>query len=159
MPDLYAVAGAKIYIGGTLDTKATDFIEADFTSQTWVEIDGWETAGALGDASADITTQLINRNRDITQKGTRNAGSMENRFAIIAGNAGQAALIAAEKTKLNYAFRIVYDDKLTGGGTGSEEKFVALVMDASRANGSANTVRLMNGNLKINSNIVAKAST
>ena len=159
MADLYPVAGAKIYIGGVLATKSTDFIESDFTSQTWVEIDGWQSAGATGDTSANITTQLINRGRDVKQKGTRNAGTMENRFAIIAGDAGQAALIAAEKTKSNYAFKVVYDDKITGGGTGSEEKFIALVADTARANGEANTIRMMNGNLDINSNIVIKAAT
>lgn len=109
--DLYPVAGAKIYIGAALATKASDFVAADFASQSWTEIDGWETMGAIGDAAQVITTSLINRGRDVKQKGTRNAGSMQNVFAILASDPGQIALIAAEKTRSNFAFKIEFDDK------------------------------------------------
>lgn len=110
--DLFAVAGKKIYIGGVLSTKKTDFVEADFASQTWTEIDGWETHGAIGDTAALITTALINRTRDIKQKGTANAGQMQNNFAIIRDDAGQIALRAAgaASNKYNYAFKIEGND-------------------------------------------------
>jgi len=110
MSDLFAVAGKKIYIGGVLATKKTDFAESDFTSQSWTEIDGWETHGPIGDTAALITTQLINRTRDVKQKGTNNAGSMQNNFAIIRDDAGQIALRAAAKSKSNFAFRIEGND-------------------------------------------------
>lgn len=108
--DLYPVAGAKMYIGGVLATKATDFAVADFSAQSWTLIDGWETMGAIGDAAQIITTSIINRGRDVKQKGTRNAGSMQNVFAILGSDPGQIALIAAEKTSSNYAFKIEFDD-------------------------------------------------
>lgn len=108
--DLYPVAGAKLYIGGPLATKAIDFVAADFASQSWVLVDGWETAGSLGDSSALISTDLINRGRTVKQKGTVNAGSMQNAFALVPGDAGQAAMIAASKVTSNYAFRIVWGD-------------------------------------------------
>ncbi|ESQ83254.1 hypothetical protein AEAC466_13460 [Asticcacaulis sp. AC466] len=107
---LYPVAGAKLYIGGALNDKNADFTAADFASQTWTEIDGWETMGAIGDTSKEIATELINRGRSIKQKGTRDAGSMENEFAIISGDPGQEAVLAAERTRSNFAFRIVFDD-------------------------------------------------
>ena len=108
--DLWAVAGSRIYIGPTMATKLTDFTAADFASVVWTEIDGWQTMGAVGDASETITTPLINRGRDAKQKGTWNAGSMENTFAIVPKDPGQQALIAASKTRLNYPFKIVYSD-------------------------------------------------
>ena len=111
--DLYPVAGLKIYIGGTKATQVADFVAADFSAVTWVEIDGWSQMGAIGDAAQTITTSLINRGRDVKQKGTRNAGSMQNVFAKIAADAGQLALIAAEKTSSNYAFKIEFDDAAT----------------------------------------------
>lgn len=111
--ELFAVSGAKIYIGAALAPKNADFVLADFSGQTWVEIDGWKTAGTTGDSAEEINTQLINRGRATKQKGTRDAGTMENTFAIIGGDAGQAALKAAEKTKSNYAFKIVYADTPT----------------------------------------------
>jgi hypothetical protein len=89
MADLYAEAGKKIYIGGVLPLKTVDYVAADFTSQTWVEIDGWETHGAYGDTKALITTSLINRSRDVKQGGTDNAGPMANNFAIIRTDPGQ----------------------------------------------------------------------
>lgn len=108
--DLWAVAGSKIYIGPTMPTQLADFVASDFDSVVWTEIDGWQTMGAIGDTAEAITTSLINRGRDVKQKGTWNAGSMENTFALVPDDAGQAAMIAASKTRLNYPFRIVYSD-------------------------------------------------
>lgn len=108
--DLYPVAGSKLYIGTALATKATDFVAADFASQTWTLVDGWEQVGDLGDSAALISTDLVNRGRTTKQKGTANAGSMQNVFAILAGDAGQAAMIAASKSKSNFAFKIDWGD-------------------------------------------------
>ena len=108
--DLWAVAGSKIYIGPTMPTQLADFVAADFDSVVWTEIDGWQTMGAIGDTAEAITTSLINRGRDVKQKGTWNAGSMENTFALVPNDAGQLALIAASKTRLNYPFKIVHSD-------------------------------------------------
>lgn len=144
---LYPVAGSKIYIGGQIEDKATDFVAADFTDETWVEIDGWETAGAVGDTATLITTSLINRGRDIKQKGTRNAGSMQNNFAVIDADPGQLALIAAEKTTENYAFKIEWEG-------GENVAFIGIVMGAQKQGGQANTINLMQSTIEINSNIV-----
>lgn len=108
--DLWAVAGSRIYIGPTMPTQLADFTASDFDSVVWTEIDGWQTMGAIGDTAEAITTSLINRGRDVKQKGTWNAGSMENTFALVPDDAGQAAMIAASKTRLNYPFKIVYSD-------------------------------------------------
>lgn len=107
---LFPVAGCKIYIGGALSDKASDFVASDFSAEVWTEIDGWEQMGSAGDTAQVISTDLINRNRTVKQKGTRNAGQMQNVFAVLTDDAGQIALIAAEKTSLNYAFRIKLND-------------------------------------------------
>lgn len=148
---LYPVAGSRLFIGGVLADQSDDFVAADFTSQTWVEIDGWSTMGASGDASALITTALINRGRDVKQKGTKNAGSMQNTFAIIETDPGQIALIAAADTNDNYAFRI----ELSSGG---ERLFIGLVMSAQEAGGDANTVANLTATIEINSNVVKVAA-
>jgi hypothetical protein len=108
--DLTPVAGSKIYIGGVLPTKLSDFTIADFAGQVWTEIDGWMNKGSLGDSFDQIETALINRSRVVRQKGTANAEPMENTFAIIPEDPGQAALIAASKTRHNYAFRVINSD-------------------------------------------------
>lgn len=162
MADLFPVAGAKIYIGGVKATSDTDFIATDFTGGspaiTWTEIDGWEQCGSYGDNAQVITTALINRGRDVKQKGTKNAGQMQNVFSYVQGDAGQAALIAAAAASDNYAFKIVYDDIPTSGTTGTTHYFVGLVMNANHAGGSANTVRNLNSTIEVNSNIVEVAA-
>lgn len=156
---LYPVAGSKLYIGGVLSDKATDFVASDFTSQTWTQIDGWEQWGAIGDTAQVITTSLINRGRDIKQKGTRNAGSMQNVFAIVPTDPGQIALIAAEKTSSNYAFKVEFPDKPAGvGATPTQRLFIGLVTSAQEAGGEANTIMKLNSTIEINSNIVPVAA-
>lgn len=161
MADLYPVAGSKIYIGGAKATQATNFTSADFASETWVEIDGWSQMGNVGDAAQVINTALINRNRDVKQKGTKNAGSMQNVFAVISDDAGQIALLAAEGTSSNYAFKIAFDDAATSPAspapTPTIKYFVGLVTSAQEAGGAANTVRNLNATIEINSNIVTVA--
>lgn len=158
MSDLYPVAGAKFYIGGATATQIDDFAAADFSGETWIEVDGWETAGTVGDAAEVITTALINRKRDFKQKGTRNAGTMENQFAIIQGDAGQDDMSDAEKTTDNYAFRIVFDDIPSAGTTGTTQYFVGMVTAWRDVNGGANTTRMKQGTIEINSNIVTVAA-
>lgn len=159
--DLYPVAGSKIYIGGTKATQTADFTSSDFSAVSWTAIDGWETMGAMGDTAQILTSSMINRDRDVKQKGTRNAGSMQNVFSIIGADAGQLALIAAEKTKNNYAFKIEFDDAATSPAsptpTPTTRYFVGLVTSAQEAGGSANTIRKLNSTVEINSNIVTVA--
>lgn len=110
MASLVSTAGCKFYIGGVLPATLTDFTETSFASQTWVEVDGWMTKGDLGDAAEEINTPLINRGRNVKQKGTFDAGTMENVFAWTPTDPGQLALIAASKTRNEYAFKVEYSD-------------------------------------------------
>ena len=75
MSTLHPISGEKIYIGGALSDQAADFVAGDFTSQSWTLIDGWQSAGKLGDVAALIKTDLINRGRTVKQKGTNDADS------------------------------------------------------------------------------------
>ena len=159
---LLPVAGMRIYIGHVMEDQSTDFVANDFTSihtspNAWTEIDGWETMGPIGDAVADIATQLINRGRTVHQKGTADAPTMSNVFASIPDDAGQLAVIAAGQpsVKDSYAFRIKGNET----GTPSEIYFLGLVMGTPEAGGGANTIRKLNVNIQINSNVVHVAAT
>ena len=156
MSDLFPVAGAKIYIGGVKATQSADFAVADFNGQSWVEVDGWETCGPFGNTATLITTALINRDRDLKQKGTKNAGQMKNVFSFVNGDAGQAALKAARDAKDNYAFKVVWDD--SQGTNGTTHFFVGLVTDYTHNGGGPNTVRNINSTVEINSNIAELAA-
>lgn len=153
MANLYPVAGSKLFIGGVMADKASDFVETDFDDETFVEIDGWSTMGASGDTAVLISTDLINRGRTAKQKGTANGGQMQNTFAIMEDDPGQIALIAAAQpnNKNSYAFKI----ELSSGG---ERYFIGLVMSAEEAGGEANTINNLNATVEINSNIVKVAA-
>jgi hypothetical protein len=152
---VYATNGARIYIGGALDTKSDPFVQADFSGQSaeWVEIGETENLGSVGDTSSEITFDGINTQRTRRLKGTRNAGSMDLVMGIDYEDAGQKALIAAEKTPQDYAFRIVLNDA-PAGGTPSERMFVAKVASVAEAYDSANSVMKLNASLWVNSNVV-----
>lgn len=156
---LYPVAGCHIYMGGILSDKSTDFVAADFASQVWTEIDGWTSSGPMGDSGQLITTPIINRGRDTKQKGTANAGSMQNEFTQIVTDPGQILLIAASAPtdKSNRAIRVDLND--AAGGAPSKRYFIALVMDAVESGGGANTIRMLKSTFEINSNVVRVAAT
>lgn len=158
--DLYNVSDWKIFIAGVIALPTADVDASTFSGATYVEIDGWETMGAFGDTAQVIATALINRARDVKTKGTRNAGSMENQFALLLGatpDPGQEALSAAEKTANNYMFKVEAPDN--AGTTATTFEFVGMVNSYQPQGGNSNTVMLVSSGIEINSNILKTAAT
>lgn len=161
MAKVYPVAGCKFYISdAAIDDQDDDFVEADFSAVEWTEVKGWVTMGAVGDTASLVTSDQIGNSRTKKAKGVRNAGSMENTFDTVKDDAGQLAMIAAEQTDDNYAFRIVYNDAPASGSapTPSESLFVGLVMSQSRSGGGANDPRRRTFTVEVNSNVVEVAA-
>lgn len=157
----FATAGAKVYIGAAFDDLDVDLVAADFTSQTWVEIKNLTNIGAFGDTSQEVTTQEVGRARDFRMKGTRNAGSMSLTMNINSSDPGQIALIAAEKARNNYAFRIEFPDAPATGSApvGSQRLFYGLVMSRPENLSGPNNFGTMDVSIGLNSNIVAVAAS
>jgi hypothetical protein len=159
MGELFPTLGSKIFLGGILAAKQSDFVEADFASQTWVEIGWLENLGSIGDESADNTFDSINRERTFHTKGTRNAGTQDLVFGLDPSDAGQIALIAAEKTRFNYAIKVELNDTPQGvGATPSQRLYIAQVSLARTQLDTANNVTRLLSRLIINSNIVPVAA-
>ncbi len=158
---LYNTAGCKLFIGGAMEDPGVDLVEADFTTQTWNEIKNLESIGTLGDTSTVSTFNALDRERTIKMKGTRDAGQMTVVCGVDTTDAGQNAIIAAEKTNHNYAFKLVLNDAPSTGASPkpSERKFIALVSSQAETYDGANDVRKMNVNLEVNSNVVRKAAS
>lgn len=158
MANNYPVAGMRIYIGGVLAKKSTDFVAADFSGQSWTEIDGWSTMGSIGDGVADIVTPLINTGRDDHQKGTASAPSQSHEFVVRDADAGQILLVAAglPSNKSNYAFRI--DGNESGVSTVSKKYYIGSVMGTPEKGGGANTARMITATIQPNSNLVSVAA-
>jgi hypothetical protein len=153
MSKLFATAGSKLYIGAAKAFAGTDLVAADFNAEAWTEIKGTTDLGSLGDSAQLITSDQVGSGRTRKLKGTRNAGSMQVVTDLDYSDAGQLALVAAEKSKDSFAFRLVFNDAPTGG-TPSERLFIAYVLSAAEQHGGANTVQQLQSTLEIDSNIV-----
>lgn len=111
MSDLYAVAGAKFYIGSSaMVAPSVDVAAADFSAVTFIEVIDWQSMGAIGDQANEIATELISRGRTTVQKGTYRSPSMQNVFAVNSNDPGQIAIIAAANNRSNYPFKIAFAD-------------------------------------------------
>lgn len=152
---VFGTAGSKLYIGGPLNGPTVT--EASFTSQTWVEILKLEALGSVGDTSEAITFDDIGAARRVKLKGVRDAGTMEVVAGIDYEDPGQIAVLAAERTPNDYAFRLVFNDAPVGG-TPSERRFVAKVMSVSEQLDTASSVMKLNMALAVNSNVVRIAA-
>lgn len=148
---IFATAGSKLYIGGTLEGVA--LTTASFTGVVWVEIRNLESLGSFGDTAEIISVATIDRARVAKMKGVRDAGNMEVVAVLDYSDTGQAALLAAEATAHNYAFRVVFNDA-PPGGTPSERMFSALVTSVGEQLDGANNAMKLQATLAINSNIV-----
>lgn len=158
---VYATSGTKVFIGGVLAQKATDFAAGDFTSQTWVEVGETENIGQFGDTAKEITFDSIAAARTRTLKGVRDAGTMELTCGLDPLDAGQTALIAAQASASDYAFKIELTDKPTSGASpkASQRMFIAKVMAAPEEAGEANGLLKLKVTLRINSNVVRVAAS
>lgn len=126
-------SGARFYIGPTVNvddfkTWSDADVIAYFEGLQYTEVEEVESLGELGDESGTVTFASLKDERDRTMKTIRNAGTM----AVVVGrdalDAGQAALIAAEKTDFNYAFKLVYDDARDSNFSDSIEYFGGMVL-------------------------------
>jgi hypothetical protein len=152
---IYATNGARLFIGAVLASKSADFVVADFPvdGAGWVEIGETEGLGSIGDVATEVGFDAVAAKRTRRLKGTRNAGSMEVVCGIDYADAGQIAVLAAEKTIYDYAFKLVLNDA-PPGGTPSQRYYVAKVGSAVEAFDSANSVMKLNITLWVNSNVV-----
>lgn len=102
---LYTVAGSKFYIGQRVNPKDTVAL-ADFSGHSWTEVDGWMSAGSLGDTQEVVTAQLINTRRVRKRKGSLDGGTMENRFLPIPSDPGQQKFQQAINDCNPWSFKI-----------------------------------------------------
>lgn len=122
MAKMYTVKGSQIFIGGRAPDKGT-LTAADFEGVEWTEIDGWTTAGALGDAQEVIEQAVINSDRVTKSKGTKNGGTMENTFIPDGLDPGQVAFERAiEDDCSNYFFKVQW-------GSSCAPAFDAIITD------------------------------
>lgn len=103
--ELYAIAGSKLFIGDRVSGKS-NVTAADFANANWVEIDGWTSAGQVGDTQEVGEQAMIKDRRVRKYKTTLNAGNMENQFVPMALDAGQKKFKQAIEDCAPYQFKV-----------------------------------------------------
>lgn len=164
-----AASGAKLFIGSTnvpvpgnfdpSDAGENAAALADFEADSYIEVGEIENLGEFGDESGSIPFTSLSDSRTRTFKGPRSAGTMPVVVGDDVTDEGQAAMVAAEAQKFDYNFKVVLNDALTLGGTGSESFFYGKVMSKRKNVGDANSVVKRNFAVAINSAIAEVPST
>jgi len=149
MGDIITTSESQFFISSTAAASTVDTL-LEYEGLTWIEIGDTEDLGELGDTSAQVTGTAISEGRVRKAKGARNAGTM----AVICFHqpldVGQKALIAAERTKDNYAFKLVLSDA-PSGGSATTQYFRGLVMSQPLRMGTADNIMRKVFNIDVNS--------
>lgn len=157
MADIFTATGTKIFIGPSV-TNATD-TAAEFAALSWTEVGLVESLGEYGDQSSAVTFAVIGDGRTRKAKGARDAGSVTITVGHDSADVGQAALIAAEATYNNYAFKVVLPNRLNVSGTDEIQYFRGLVMSKRLNVGGNDNVVKDTFEVGINSPVYVVAAT
>lgn len=155
------VAQTRLYMGGALDLAHVGraLTAEDFGGQTWLPIEKAVDLGRLqtiGEASSRSGSRSGN-GRGTRTKISSGVGSYEPRFHLALDRPGQAALLAAEATDDDYAFRLALADA-PAGGTPSARYFIATVGGLAEVFGGPNDEPMLVADLWINSSILRVAA-
>jgi len=124
-------AGAKIYIGTTVNAVTRDDFEAD----TYLAIEEVSNMGEIGSTANVLQFPLVSDDFVIKSKGTRNAGDPALVVGRVSSAPGQQALRAAERTKFFYNFKLELEDAPNELTTNTVFYFRALVAGANNTLG------------------------
>jgi hypothetical protein len=157
MADVNTATGAKVFIGPAM--PAAGAVVADFSALTYVEVGLVESFGDFGSSASEVNFNSLGDGYVRKSKGIRNNGNITLTVGADASDPGQQALASAETQNLKYAVKLVYNDKLTTGGTGSIEYFRCLVMSNQRTGGTSDAILRRVFNLGIDGKLFEVAAT
>lgn len=117
-------SGAKFFIG---PVNSTADIESEFEALTYTEVGEVESVSEFGDQASTVTAQTLADARVRKRKGTRDAGDITVVCLHDPLDAGQLALVAAEKTYFTYAIKVELADAADANDTDTVFYFLALI--------------------------------
>lgn len=157
MSNPVTTSGTKVYISTVTVTGTTDTL-AEFAALSWTEIGLIETIGDFGDEAPMVTFSAIGDGRVFKTKGARDAGEMTLTCAHDPADTGQAALIAAEQTKFNYGFRVIFADAATASMSNSVVYFRGIVRSQRFNPGGNDAITRRMFNVAVNSPLFSSLS-
>jgi len=159
MSFVFTATGSKFYISNVAVTSEPADAAA-YAALTWVEITGIQTLGQYGDQANVINFAVIGDSRVRKSKGARDAGTMQVTTAHYGDDTGQLALIAAEATNKNYAFKVDLPNSITPStGTDELNYFIGLVSGKKENIGTNDNIVARTFDVVINSKITVVAAT
>lgn len=147
-------AGTKISIGPA-NSVAND--QAAYEALSYTLIGEVENMSEFGDATREVTFTALSDRRVRKFKGSRDAGTLQLTMGNDESDSGQAALVTAETSDDEYAFKVEGPDD--SGTTPTIYYFRAKVMSARIVPGDVETIFRLRSDLGINSAIVEVAAT
>jgi len=155
--DIETTSGTKFYISTTAAASTVDTLP-EYEALTWTEVMEVEDLGNVGDVSSEVTGAAIGDSRVRKAKGARNAGTMNVIcFDTVPLDAGQTAVIAAEASNSNYAFKIELPEPVVG--TAATIYFRGLVMSNELRLGTNDNIRRRAFNIGVNSALTEEPAT
>jgi hypothetical protein len=155
--DIETTSGTKFYISNTAAASTVDTL-AEYEALTWIEISEVEDLGNVGDVSTEVTGAAIGDSRIRKAKGARNAGTMNVIcFDTVPLDVGQVAVIAAEASYSNYAFKIEFPPPVVGSA--AIIYFRGLVMSNELRLGTNDNIRRRAFNIGVNSALTEEPAT
>lgn len=153
MADIFSAAGAKLYIGPAV-TSDTD-TQGEYEALSFTEVALVEDLGEFGDSSNPITFTALNDARVQKKKGSKDAGTISATLGRDSSDAGQAAIVAAEASPNDYAFKIELNDASEGSPSSNTVfYFRGQVMSYTTNIGSVDNIIRSTVNIGINSEII-----
>lgn len=157
---IHANAGSRLFISPTPvvpdtinamnDGDAISFFEA---IMDWKEVEEVEDLGTIGDTSEAITFTALGNKRVRKLKGPKDAGTQ----SVVVGrdplDDGQEAMIDAEGTDFNYAFKIVLNDNRSANHSKSVMYYAGMVMSKASNLGNVSNVVRRNFDIGINTGV------
>ena len=148
-------AGARIYVGPVNTTADTT---SAYSGLSYVEVGSVESIGEFGDSAQSVSYMTLADGRVKKAKGGKDAGDVTVTCIHDPLDAGQNAMITAEGTSFEYAFKVVLADAADTNDTDSTFYFRARVMSKRLNPGDNNTVIKRTFVLGINSEPVEDLS-
>jgi len=150
---VFTMSGAKLYIGGSLASKQTDFIASDFSGVTWQEVGGVGNIGSFGDQANYGTYNILGTRRGVPFLTTLGGSSTTIQFAMDETDTGQAAIrTAGSNPGTFYAVKIEFDN--AEGGTKGYVMFIANFSPMSYDGGGNESALTWTASMAIGSNVV-----
>jgi len=158
MGDIQTTSGAVFSISSAAVAATVDTLAEFEAVPSYIPIGLVEDLGELGDVATEVTGAAISDGRIRKAKGARNAGTMAVSALHDPLDAGQQAVMSAEATNDNYAFKLVLPDG-PPGGSDTTQYFRGLVMSKALRLGTNDNIMRRVFNIGVNSAVTEEPAS